>query len=131
MRVHSGGADRALLGAQKTWQPTLPRRRVVANLSVTTSMTTDLPEGEPEVLWDDGEFILSRVRDQADRGPILLVRLAAADPTEATSARLEHAHAIRAGLEVGGACRASLRIIPSSPRRRRSPPTADAAQPRN
>jgi transcriptional regulator with PAS, ATPase and Fis domain len=41
-------------------------------------MTTKLPEGEFEVLWDDGEFILSRVRNQSDRGPTRLVWPAAA-----------------------------------------------------
>src|SRR5262245_7820728 len=68
-------------------------------------MTTGLPEEEPEVLWDDGEFILSRVRRQADRGPSLLVRPTAAKQTEASLARLEHAHALRAELDASWAAR--------------------------
>jgi len=36
-------------------------------------MTTGLPEGDFEVLWHDGEFSLSRVRQEADHGPTLLL----------------------------------------------------------
>jgi hypothetical protein len=68
-------------------------------------MTTELPEGEFEVLWDDGEFILSRVRHSADRRPTLLVRPVAAHPTAASLARLEHAHALRAELDASWAAR--------------------------
>ena len=68
-------------------------------------MTTELPEGEIEILWDDGEFILSRVRYQADRRPTLLVRPAVAHPTAASLARLEHALALRGELDASYAAR--------------------------
>src|SRR5262245_21267265 len=66
--------------------------------------TPEQPEEEPEVLWNDGEFILSRVSPPADR-PALSVRLAAAHPTEATFAQLEHAYALRAELDASWAAR--------------------------
>jgi AAA ATPase domain/Protein kinase domain len=68
-------------------------------------MTTEVPEGELEVLWDDGEFILSRVRRQADGRSTLLMRPAAAHPTATSLARLEHAHALRAELDASWAAR--------------------------
>jgi transcriptional regulator with GAF, ATPase, and Fis domain/predicted ATPase len=62
-------------------------------------------ESEPEVLWEDDEFVLSRVRPSADHGPTLLVRPVAARPAEASIERLEHAHALRAELESSWAAR--------------------------
>ena len=66
-------------------------------------MTTAAPEGKVEVLWDDGEFVLSRVRHSADRGPTLLVRPGAVHPTAASNARLEHA--LRGDLDAARAAR--------------------------
>src|SRR6516225_4967203 len=66
-------------------------------------MTADLPEGECDVLWNDGEFILSRVRNQFDRIPTLLVRSSLPHLTAASYARLNHAHALRDELEVSWA----------------------------
>jgi transcriptional regulator with GAF, ATPase, and Fis domain len=68
-------------------------------------MTTAAPEGKVEVLWDDGEFVLSRVRHSADRGPTLLVRPGAVPPTAASNARLEHAHALRGDVDAARAAR--------------------------
>jgi hypothetical protein len=66
-------------------------------------MTTDLPEGECDVLWNDGEFILSRVRNQFDHSPTLLVRPSLAHLTAASYARLNHAYALRDELDVSWA----------------------------
>lgn len=68
-------------------------------------MTTDLSQEEFEVLWDDGEFILSRINSQHDRSPALLVRPAAAYATAASRARLKHAYALRDELEDSWAAR--------------------------
>src|SRR5262249_42962047 len=68
-------------------------------------MMTELPEGEIKILWDDGEFILARVRYQPDRRPTLLVRPAVAHPTAASLERLEHAHALRGELDDSWAAR--------------------------
>jgi PAS domain S-box-containing protein len=67
-------------------------------------MTTGPAQDGVEVLWDDGEFVLSRLRSPGDR-PTLSVRLAAAKPTEASVARLEHAHAVRGELDASWAAR--------------------------
>jgi hypothetical protein len=66
---------------------------------------TDLPEGECDVLWNDGEFILSRVRNQSDCSPMLLVRPSQAHLTAASYARLNHAYALRDELEVSWGAR--------------------------
>src|SRR5262249_38246950 len=68
------------------------------------AMTTGQPGETSETLWDDGELVLSRARHPGDR-PALSVRLAAATPTEASIARLEHAHAIRGELDPSWAAR--------------------------
>jgi serine/threonine protein kinase len=69
------------------------------------SNRTGPAEGSFEVLWDDGEFILSRVRRSSDRGPTLLVRPAVVHPTAASNARLEHARALRGDLDAAWAAR--------------------------
>lgn len=58
-------------------------------------MTIEVPGGGLDDLWDDGEFVLSRVRRDTHRAPALFVRPAAAHPAGATIARLEHAHSLR------------------------------------
>jgi transcriptional regulator with GAF, ATPase, and Fis domain/predicted ATPase len=63
------------------------------------AMPTDLSQEEFEVLWDDGEFILSRVKNQHGRSPALLVRPATAYATAVSRARLKHAYALRDELE--------------------------------
>ena len=68
-------------------------------------MPTEPLDAEFETLWDDGEFILSRLRRPAERGPMLLVRFAAAHPPPAGLARLEHAYALRDELEASWAAR--------------------------
>jgi serine/threonine protein kinase len=68
-------------------------------------MASAVPNGESEVLWDDGEFILSRVRQSTDRNPTLLVRLATANPAAASLAWLEQAHALRAELDAAWTAR--------------------------
>ena len=47
-------------------------------------MTNELPDGELETLWDDGEFVLSRVSHAADRAPTLAVCPAALHPNAAS-----------------------------------------------
>ena len=74
-------------------------------------MTTGPAQDTLETLWDDGEFVLSRVRHGADR-PTLSVRLAAAQPTAASLARLEHAHALRNDLDAAWAARPTDLIGP-------------------
>ena len=68
-------------------------------------MPTDLSQEEFEVLWDDGEFILSRINNHYDRSPGLLVRPAAAYATAVSRARLKHAYALRDELEDSWAAR--------------------------
>jgi PAS domain S-box-containing protein len=68
-------------------------------------MTTEVPERELDNLWDDGEFVLSRVKRSRDRPPALFVRAAAAHPADATIARLEHAHSLRGDLASSWAAR--------------------------
>lgn len=70
-------------------------------------MKTELSEVGSEVLWDDGEFILSRVNHRADRSPTLLVRPASSYPTTATLARLEHARSLKSELDASWAARPS------------------------
>ena len=62
-------------------------------------MMIDLQEGESDVLWDDGEFILSRIRDQGDRGSTLLLRPTAAYATAVSRARLKHAYSLHDQLD--------------------------------
>src|SRR5262245_34187726 len=64
-----------------------------------------------ETLWDDGEFVLSRVRHEGDC-PSLSVRLAAAKPTAASLAQLEHAHALRGEFDGAWAARPTDLIGP-------------------
>src|SRR5262245_36011375 len=64
-----------------------------------------LPEGEFEVLWDDGDPICSRVRHHADRSWTLLVQPAVTHPTAASLARLEHAYSLREELDASWAAR--------------------------
>ena len=68
-------------------------------------MTTGPPNEEFEVLWDDGEFICSRVRHHPDRNSTLLVQAAAAHPTAASLVRLEHAYSLREELDASWAAR--------------------------
>jgi PAS domain S-box-containing protein len=75
-------------------------------------MTTEVPERGLDDLWDDGEFVLSRVRRSRDRPTALFVRPAAAHPAEATIARLEHAHSLRGDLDSSWAARPTDLIGP-------------------
>jgi hypothetical protein len=76
------------------------------------AVTTDVPERELDELWDDGEFILSRVRRHARRPSALVVRPAAVHPADATIARLEHAHSLRGDLDQSWAARPAELIGP-------------------
>jgi hypothetical protein len=75
-------------------------------------MTTAVPERELDDLWDDGDFILSRVKPSSDRPPALFVRPSAAYPADATIARLEHAHSLRGELDSSWAARPTDLIGP-------------------
>src|SRR5215831_16198629 len=68
-------------------------------------MTAGLPEGEFEVLRDDGDLICSRVRHHPDRKSTLLVQPAVAHPTSASLARLEHAYSLREEFDASWAAR--------------------------
>jgi transcriptional regulator with GAF, ATPase, and Fis domain/predicted ATPase len=68
-------------------------------------MTTGPPQEAFEVLWEDGEFVLSRVSRPPDRRTTLLVRPAAAHPPATSLARLEHAYALRNELDSAWAAR--------------------------
>src|SRR6516165_11352668 len=68
-------------------------------------MRTEVPAEQSEVLWNDGEFIHSRVTHHADRSSTLLVRSTAAHPTAASLARLEHAYSLRGELNASWAAR--------------------------
>jgi hypothetical protein len=61
--------------------------------------TTETPERRLDDLWNDGEFILARVRRSSDGPPALFVRSVAARPGDATIARSEHAHSLRGDLD--------------------------------
>ena len=67
-------------------------------------MTIELPDEEFEVLWNDGESTLSRVRHKADGASTLLVQPAQAHAT-ASLERFERARAIRDELEASWAAR--------------------------
>jgi PAS domain S-box-containing protein len=69
------------------------------------AMTAQVPERELDDLWDDGEFVLSRVRRSSDHPPALFVQPASAHPTAATIARLAHAHSLRDDLDNSWAAR--------------------------
>jgi serine/threonine protein kinase len=68
-------------------------------------MTTDVPERELDDLWDDGEFVLSRVRPSRGLPPALFVRPVAAHPATATIAQLAHAYSLRDDLDSSWAVR--------------------------
>jgi formate hydrogenlyase transcriptional activator len=69
-------------------------------------MTTTVRGREFDVLWDDGEFVLSRLTHPTDGQLTLLGRPAATPPPPAaTATRLEHAQALRAELEASWAAR--------------------------
>jgi serine/threonine protein kinase len=68
-------------------------------------MTIEVPERALDELWDDGEFVLSRVKHSSDHPRALFVRPAAAHPLDATIARLEHAHSLRGQLDSSWAAR--------------------------
>jgi hypothetical protein len=80
-------------------------------------MTTEVPKRRLDDLWDDGEFVLSRVRRSRDVPPALFVRPAAAHPADATIARLEHAQSLRGDLDSSWAARPTDLI---GPRERRA-----------
>src|SRR5215467_8797505 len=68
-------------------------------------MRTEVPDHRLDDVWNDGEFILSRVRQKSNRPPALFVRPAATHPADATIARLEHAHSLRGDLDSSWATR--------------------------
>jgi transcriptional regulator with GAF, ATPase, and Fis domain/predicted ATPase len=68
-------------------------------------MTTEQPQEAFEVLWDDGEFILSRVSRSPHDRSTLLVRPAVSNPPATSLARLEHAYALRNELDAAWAAR--------------------------
>lgn len=58
------------------------------------ALTTEVPERELDELWDDGEFVLSRVRHHPHRPSELVVRPAAAHPAAETIARREQSSSV-------------------------------------
>src|SRR5260370_659046 len=68
-------------------------------------MTTGQPQEAFDILWDDGEFILSRVSRLPQDRPTLLVRPAVAPPPATSLARLEHAYSLRSQLDASWAAR--------------------------
>lgn len=76
------------------------------------AVTTEPPERELDDLWDDGEFVLSRVRCHPRRPAELVVRPAAAHPADETIARLEHSHSLRGDLDQSWAARPAELIGP-------------------
>ncbi len=48
-----------------------------------------------ETLWEDAEFVLSRVVGDAEQPPLLVVAPASAQPSPESLTRLEHAYALR------------------------------------
>jgi PAS domain S-box-containing protein len=75
-------------------------------------MTTEVPQRGLDDLWDDGEFVLSRVRPSSDHPPTLFLRPAAAHPAHTSIARLEHAHSLRDALDHSWAARPADLIGP-------------------
>ena len=78
------GATHAIAREPKSW----------SSAASVAAMTTEAPIRRLDDLWDDGEFVLSRVRRNKDRPAALFVRPAAAHLAPATTARLEHAHSL-------------------------------------
>jgi hypothetical protein len=60
---------------------------------------TELSRYVLETLWEDGEFVMSRSVRDGDLSPLLVVAPSSAQPASGSLTRLEHAYALRDGLE--------------------------------
>ena len=60
---------------------------------------TDLSTAVLNVLWDDGEFVLSRAVRGEQLPPLLMMAPTSSRPAPDTVARLEHAYALRDELD--------------------------------
>jgi serine/threonine protein kinase len=65
----------------------------------------------PEILWEDGEFVLSRGVWDGDASPLLAVTPSSSQPSPETLARLRHAYMLRVELDPAWAVR-PLRLEP-------------------
>src|ERR671918_2275775 len=65
----------------------------------------ELPRDALEMVWEDGEFVMSRSVCDADLPPLLVVTPVMAQPMPETLKRLEHAYALRDELEPTWAAR--------------------------
>jgi PAS domain S-box-containing protein len=72
---------------------------------------TALSGHAPEILWEDGEFVLSRVAWDGEPFPLLAVMPSSSQPSPETLARLQHAYALREELDPAWAAR-PLRLEP-------------------
>jgi predicted ATPase len=66
---------------------------------------TELSSFAFETVWNDGEFILSKITPVDESSPILALAPAVDQPAVATIARLEHAYALRSDLHPAWAAR--------------------------
>lgn len=66
---------------------------------------TELLHYTSEVIWDDGEFVLSQARHPDRKASILVVSAARAHPTPSIIAQLEHAYSLRSDLDSAWAAR--------------------------
>ena len=72
---------------------------------------TASPGHAPEILWEDGEFVLSRGVWDGEAFPLLAAMPSSAQPSPETLARLQHAYALREELDPAWAAR-PLRLEP-------------------
>jgi len=66
---------------------------------------TDLSTGVLNVLWEDGEFVLSRAVRGEPLPPLLTIAPTSLRPAPDTVARLEHAYALREEVDSAWAAR--------------------------
>jgi hypothetical protein len=64
-----------------------------------------------EILWEDGEFVLSRGVWDGEGLPLLAAMPSSAQPSPETLARLQHAYALREELDPAWAARPFAEIL--------------------
>ena len=87
-------------------RPLLPRELVPRNDDVERGPRVTASSGHaPEILWEDGEFVLSRGVWDGEPFPLLAAMPSSAQPSAETLARLQHAYALREELDPAWAAR--------------------------
>src|SRR4029077_3267695 len=94
-----------------TRTPAEDRQSRSTRSAIETVRATDLSTAVINVLWEDGEFVLSRAVRGEQLPPLLTMTPASSRPATATVARLEHAYALRDELDPAWAAR-PLAVLP-------------------